>query len=343
MSLDADDLLLFARVIDAGSFSRAAERLRLPKSTVSRRLAALEQRLGEKLMQRSTRSLTLTEFGQGVLEHAQALAGEVDAALALALHRQQRPTGRLRVSMPADLARQTLAPMLARFALGHPEVALELDLSPRRVDLIAEGFDLAVRMGSLPADSQLAARRLARISVGLYAAPAYLALHGEPQLPEALASMHGLMILASNGEPIAWQLHRGEGEQAQQWQGAPFQRSLVNAPDMLLSLACAGVGITAVADHFARPHVASGELRRVLPDWCLPDVDCWAVFPERRLMPLRTRVFLDALAVALAGCEDAGAACGAPTTRPGSRSPPSPPAPSAAARSASGSPHRRPR
>jgi len=302
MSLDADDLLLYARVVDAGSLSRAAERLHLPKSTVSRRLAALEARLGEKLLQRSTRRLTLTEFGAGVLEHARALTAEVDAALALALSRQQRPSGRLRVTMPADFAHQALGPMLSRFALDYPEVQLELDLSPRRVDIIGEGFDLAVRMGELQQDSQLAARRMALVSTGLYASPAYLQEHGEPQLPQALESMRGLMILSRSGEPMPWSLNRGEGEAAEHWTGIPAQRVLVNAPDMLLRFACAGVGITAVGDHFAWQHVQRGELVRVLPGWQLEPAACWAVFPERKLMPLRTRVFLDAMAEALQPC-----------------------------------------
>ncbi len=305
MSLDADDLLLFARVVDSGSFSRAAERLRLPKSSVSRRVAALEVRLGEKLLQRSTRRLTLTEFGTGVLEHARALTAEVDAALSLALSRQQRPTGRLRVTMPADFAHQALGTMLSRFALDYPEVQLELDLSPRRVDVIGEGFDLAVRMGELQQDSQLAARRMALVSTGLYAAPSYLQQYGEPQLPEALASMRGLMILSRSGEPMAWKLSRGADESAEHWSGIPVQRTLVNAPDMLLRFAVAGVGITAVGDHFAYAHVQRGELVRVLPDWALEPAACWAVFPERKLMPLRTRVFLEAMAAALSSCSAA--------------------------------------
>jgi DNA-binding transcriptional LysR family regulator len=305
MSLDADDLLLFARVADAGSFSRAAERVQLPKSTVSRRLAALEERLGEKLLQRSTRRLALTEFGQDVLEHARAVAAEVDSALSLALHRQQRPTGRLRVSMPHDIANAALAPMISEFALNYPEVQLEIDLSPRRVDLIAEGFDLAVRMGELPEDSQLAARRMALFTSGLYAAPSYLAREGVPQLPEALTSMHGLMILSRSGEPLPWSLRRSEGETLQEWRGQPEKRSLINGPDVLLQLACAGVGITAVADHFARDHLARGELQRVLPDWRLAPVACWAVFPERRLMPLRSRLFMEAMAAQLSNCPGA--------------------------------------
>ena len=303
MSLDADDLLLFARVVDSGSFSRAAERLHLPKSTVSRRVAALEIRLGEKLLQRSTRRLTLTEFGTGVLEHARALTAEVDAALSLALSRQQRPTGRLRVSMPADFAHQALGSMLSQFALDYPEVQLELDLSPRRVDLIGEGFDLAVRMGELTQDSQLAARRMALMSTGLYASPSYLQKYGEPQMPEALASMRGLMILSRSGEPMPWVLSRGTDEGADEsWTGIPAQRTLVNAPDMLLRFAVAGVGITAVGDHFAYSYVERGELVHILPNWHLQPAPCWAVFPERKLMPLRTRVFLEAMAAALAPC-----------------------------------------
>ena len=305
MSLEADDLLLFARVMEAGSFSRAAERLHLPKSTVSRRMAALEERLGEKLLQRSTRRLALTEFGQGVLEHARVVASEVDGALALALHRQQRPRGRLKVSMPGDFAQQALPDMLARFVRDNPEVQLELDLSPRRVDLIAEGFDLAIRMGTLPEGSQLAARRLALIGTGLYASPGYLALHGEPQLPEALSSMHGLMILSRHGDAQPWKLRRGEDPTREHWEGLPQLKTLVNAPDMLLRMACADVGITAVGSHFAQPFVDRGELVRVLPDWELPPVPCWAVFPERRLMPLRTRAFLDAMVEVLSRCPKA--------------------------------------
>ncbi|MGM9514929.1 LysR substrate-binding domain-containing protein [Roseateles sp. DB2] len=308
MSLEADDLLLFARVMEAGSFSRAAERLHLPKSTVSRRIAALENRLGEKLLQRSTRRLALTDFGQGVLEHARVVASEVDGALALALHRQQRPRGRLKVSMPGDFAQQALPDMLSRFVRDNPEVQLELDLSPRRVDLIAEGFDLAIRMGALPDDSQLAARRLALIGTGLYASPAYLALHGEPQLPEALSSMHGLMILSRHGDAQPWKLRRAKGADWEHWEGLPQLKTLVNAPDMLLRMACADVGITAVGAHFAQPFVDRGELVRVLPDWELPPVPCWAVFPERRLMPLRTRAFLDAMGDVLSRCPSAAAA-----------------------------------
>jgi len=145
---DANDLLIFARVAAAGSFSRAAEQLGLPKSTVSRRVSLLEERLGERLIQRTTRRLTLTDFGRQLLEHARQVAAEVDAVRALSEFRQARPSGRLRVSMPNDFATLLLTEMLAAFVTLHPAVSLELDLSPRRVDLLGENFDLAIRMGS---------------------------------------------------------------------------------------------------------------------------------------------------------------------------------------------------
>lgn len=306
-SLHADDLLLFARVIEGGSFSRAAERLRLPKSTVSRRIAALERRLGERLLQRTTRKLVITEFGQGVLDHARAIAEEVDGTLALALHRQAMPSGTLRVSAPADFANMVMAEMLGEFVQKYREVTLQLDLTPRRVDLIAENFDLAIRMGLAPDDSQLAARQLAVFSTGLYAAPSYLAAHGEPQTPEVLDALDALMILSRSGDPMPWQLSRTLADGSEQhWAGTPPRRTVANLPDLLMRLACAGAGIVAVGDFMAEDAVRRGALVRVLPEWRLPSATAWAVFPGRRLMPAKTRVFIDALAARLRSCDDAG-------------------------------------
>ena len=333
MSPDADDLLLFARVAESGSFSRAAERVQLPKSTVSRRIAALEKRLGERLLQRTTRKLVITEFGQGVLDHARAMSEEVDAALAFALSRQARPSGRLRVSMPGDFASTALERPLAEFIRDFPEVSLELDLSPRRVDLIGENFDLAIRMGTLPDDSQLAARRLAVFTTGLYAAPSLLREHGEPLAPEALHTMPALMLLSRSGEAVAWELSPREpateggdthangtgngsaptaksskprrGAAAPLHEIVPGQHVRANSPELLIRLARSGAGVVAVADFFAEPYLARGELQRILPAWCLPDAQCWAVFPGRRLMPAKTRAFVDMLAKAMSTCSEA--------------------------------------
>jgi len=247
--------------------------------------------------------LALTEFGQNVLDHARQVATEVDGTLALALHRQALPSGKLRVTMPGDIANLALSDMLASFARSHPAISLEIDLSPRRVDLIAENFDVAIRMGDLPADSQLAARRVAHFTSGLYAAPGYLRTHGDPRTPEVLEQLHGLMILSRAGDPVPWTLqHAGDNVT---WAGAPLSRTLANSPDLLTRMAIAGTGIAAVSDFYVEAHVRRGELQRVLPQWCLQPTAAWAVFPGRRLMPARTRVFIDAVVDALKPCDDA--------------------------------------
>lgn len=297
MNLEANDLLLFARVVEEGSFSRAAERLKLPKSTLSRRITGLEAQLGERLLLRTTRKLAVTDFGHAVLLHAQQLTAEVAATMALAEHRQLEPNGRLRVSMPSDFANEILGQLLADFVRTYPAVNLELDLSARRVDLIGENFDVAIRIGTLTDDATLAARRLATFSVGLYAAPGYLEQRGIPPEPEALMEHDGLCILTRTGEPALWKLTRG----AQSWQGTPPARVSANSPETLIHLARQGLGVGMITDHFASKYVNSGELLQVLGDWELPTVPAWAVFPGRRLMPARTRVFLDALQAEFSG------------------------------------------
>jgi DNA-binding transcriptional LysR family regulator len=302
-----DDLALFVHVVDAGSFTAAAERLGLPKSTLSRRISALEVLLGERLMQRSTRRLVVTEFGHALLEHARQVVAEVDSVMALAQHRQARPSGVLRVSMPGDIAMLALGDALATFVAAHPAVTLELDLSPRRVDLLAESVDLAVRMGDLPDDAHLSARLLARFSGGLYAAPSWLARHGPPEHPSQLlgadCALHALVLAGPGAAARPWALSRRDAGGGQEvWTGLPTRQTRANSPALLMQLACAGVGLTAVADFFAAPHVQAGALAPVLVDWRLPPVAAWAVFPERRLMPAKTRAFLDALALALQPC-----------------------------------------
>ena len=292
---DPNDLLIYARVAEAGSFSRAAERMGLPKSTVSRRITQLEEALGERLMLRTTRRLTLTEFGQQLLEHAQQVAAEVDAVKALSEFRQARPSGRMRVSMPSDFANLLLTDMLAAFITLHPAVSLELDLSPRRVDLLSENFDMAIRMGDLPDDGLLAARRIAEFRGGLYASPSYLAELGDPATPDDLTQHKSLRLLGRNGEPVAWSLSRGNDT----WHGLPPGSATANSPELLIRLAIGGVGIASVPEYFAQPRVRSGELRRVLPDWSPPSHTAWAVFPGRRLMPAKTRAFIDMLQAAM--------------------------------------------
>ena len=289
MDVEPNDLALFARIVESGSFSLAAQRVDLPKSTVSRRIALLEAKLGERLLQRTTRKLTLTEFGASLLEHARKVVEEVEAAGALVQHRQLAPSGRLRVSMPADFAHLGMTQMIAAFIERYPAIVLELDLSPRRVDLVGENFDIAIRMGDLPDDSSLHARRVALERIALYAAPSYIARRGMPQHPDELLN-HDLLCLASrNGGTLSWKLTRGKVV----WERELPARLAANSPDLLARIACAGTGIAASSDLFAEESVEKGELVRVLPEWSMPEVTGWAVFPGRRLMPAKTRAFLD--------------------------------------------------
>ncbi len=299
MNLEPNDLLLFARVVDEGSFSRAAERLGVPKSTVSRRVAALESHLGERLLLRTTRKLTVTEFGQAVLAHARHVVEDVDAAESLAQNRQAEPSGKLRVTMPNDLANMILAPVMTALLERYPKVSLDVDLSARFVDLVAESFDVALRPGTLRDDATLAARRVATFSIGLYAAPSYIARRGTPSEPEALMEHDALRVLNRAGEPMTWVLRRGDAE----WEGVPPGRATANSPEFLMRMALAGCGIAIVNDHFAVRYLTSGELVQILPEWRVPPVDLWAVFPGRRLMPAKTRAFLDVLAEKFSGPE----------------------------------------
>ena len=291
MNLEPNDLVLFARVADEGSFSRAAERLGLPKSTISRRLAALETELGERLLLRTTRKLTVTDFGRAVLDHARHVVDDVAAAASLAQNRQIEPSGRLRVTIPSDFANLLLVSLLTEFVLKYPRIELEIDLSARFVDLIAENFDVAIRMGELHDDASLSARKIVVFTGSPYAAPAYVSKRGAPSEPEALMEHDTLRVLGRTGEPLRWILTRGDAR----WEGIPPGRATVNSPQMLMRMALEGAGIAIVGDHFALPYLQRGELVQVLPDWRSPPVSAWAVFPGRRLMPARTRAFIDAL------------------------------------------------
>lgn len=296
MSLDANDLILFAHIMDAGSFSRAAERTGLPKSTLSRRITALEAKLGERLLTRSTRRLAITEFGERILDHARRLLEETEAASAMAQHRQATPRGVLRVSMPPDFRELDLTPLLLEFAATYPEVRLELDLSPRRVDLLAERFDLAVRAAArLPDDGTLVARKLCDMPNGLYASPAYLKRYGTPASPDDLLDHVGLRLIGGNGEALPWRLTRG----SETWEGLPNGPLAANSPGLQRDLAAHGMGIVALDERFAGNLVAQGLLQRVLPEWCLPTVTLWCVTPGRRLLPARTTAFIDLLRKAL--------------------------------------------
>jgi DNA-binding transcriptional LysR family regulator len=287
-NISADDCLLFVAIVEQESMVRAAEHLAMPKATVSRRLTNLEAALGQRLLLRTTRLLTLTEFGQEFLEHCRRVAEEVAATRDFVRSQEERPRGRLRVSMPGEYAMQNFSRAFATFIEAYPEIQLDLDLTSRRVDLIGERFDLAIRMGTLDSDATLVARKIDEQSFGLYASPIYLALHPAPKRPDDLEHHVALRLLSARGSAIAWKLMRGKAV----WEGVPPGRITLNSLDVIQQLMLDGAGIGALPDRFVAEDVRKKRLVRVLPEWCLPAVPAWAVTPMRRYLPAKTRAFL---------------------------------------------------
>lgn len=287
-NLSADDYILFAAIVEQQSMVRAAEYLAMPKATVSRRLNNLEAALGQRLLIRTTRRLTLTDFGLEFLDHCRRVAEEVAAAQDFVRSQEAKPHGRLRVSMPGDYARHCFSRAIATFIDAFPEIQLDLDLSSRRVDLIGERYDLAIRMGDLSDDATLVARKIDEQHFALYASPIYLALHAAPGSPDELAHHASVRLLSDRGSAVPWKLLNGRDE----WEGVPPGRLTLNSPDMIQQLLLDGAGIAALPCSFAADDVRLGRLVRVLPDWSLPAVPAWAVMPMRRYLPAKTRAFL---------------------------------------------------
>jgi DNA-binding transcriptional LysR family regulator len=199
--------------------------------------------------------------------------------------------------MAPDIVELDMVNLCVEFSVRYPEVRLELDLSPRRVDLIAERFDIALRGAQrLPDDSTLVARKLADFQHGLYASPDYLARHGAPDHPDDLHRHACLLLTAGNGEAAPWVLSRG----AERWQGIPNGPLAANSPRLQRDFAERGAGIAALGDVLAHQFIATGQLRRVLPEWSLPASSLWCLTPGRRLLPTRTTAFIEMLQAMMA-------------------------------------------
>lgn len=281
---------LFVEVARTKSFRRAAEALDMPNSTLSRHIAQLEKAIGLRLLHRSTRKVELTEAGEVYFKRCQSIVQEARVAHESLLDMAERPTGTLRVSMPVDLATGYLAPILADFATAYPLIAFEFDLTPRRVDLQSEPFDLAIRIGPPPtAPATLVARRIAVLPRYLYAAPAYLKKAPPLDHPGDL-SQHVLCIAQGSMRQgdVSRVFNRG-GDTAEVVTATRFA---MNSVGLSRALARQGVGIAALDTELARDDVAAGRLRRVLPEWSLEPVEVHAI-TDTRFLPARTRLFID--------------------------------------------------
>lgn len=281
---------LFVEVARTKSFRRAADALDMPNSTLSRHIAELEKAIGLRLLHRSTRKVELTDAGEVYFKRCQSIVEEARIAHESLLEMAERPSGTLRVSMPVDLATGSLAPVIAGFARTYPLISFEFDLSPRRVDLQAEPFDLAIRIGPPPtAPSMLVARQIGLLRRYLYASPGYLKAARPLKHPQDL-SEHVLCMAqgyARQGE-ATHTFYRGD----EKIEVPISTRFALNSVGLSRSLAREGIGIAVLADDLARDEIEAGRLRRVLQEWSLSPVQVHAI-TETRLLPARTRLFID--------------------------------------------------
>lgn len=288
---DLNDALIFAKVVEHGSFSAAARALRQPKSTVSRRVQELEARLDVQLLHRTTRRLGLTEAGSIFYEHCRAIGLRLEEATHAVASLQARPRGWLRVAASSTVASSWVAPLLGEFHARCPEIQIELALSDQRLDLIAEELDIALYVGDLP-DSSLVARRLARFQTRVYASPDYLRRHGEPRHAAQL-SEHRVLALTTQrrGNGYEWPLHGDGGLER-----IPVRPLLAcNDASLLHGPLLAGQGLLLACAFSMRPYLDSGVVREVLPGWRGPELALHAVFPRGRPLSPKVRAFVDFL------------------------------------------------
>jgi DNA-binding transcriptional LysR family regulator len=284
------EMAVFARVVAMGSLSAAARELSLSPAMVSRRLAALESRLGVRLVNRTTRSLHLTDEGANYYETCARVLGEIEDANAAVSAGRQAPQGTLRVAAPASFGNQYVAPLVPRFAQRYPAVQLALSLSDRNVNVIEEGFDLAIRIGQL-ADSSLAARKLAPNRRVVCASPEYLRRHGTPRTPDDLA---GHNCLIADDFAGTWEYKAPDGKK-----GAVrvTGRYVSTNWEVLRDWAVAGLGVALKSTWDVRRLLEEGSLVSLLPGYNFDTgVAIYAVYPHRRHLPAKTRAFIEFLA-----------------------------------------------
>ncbi|RWP03471.1 MAG: LysR family transcriptional regulator [Mesorhizobium sp.] len=284
-------ILAFVQVVEAGSFTDAGRRLHVTKSAVGKSIAQLEQRLGVRLLNRTTRSLSPTSEGLGYYEACVRALSEIEAAQSLLAARRLVPSGRLRVDVPLAFGRRCVAPVLFDISRQFPDLTIEISFNDRRVDLIEEGIDLAVRMGDLDDSLSLAARRIYAQRSAICAAPSYLEKHGRPRSIEDLAN-HSVIGYGRDSVVRPWTVRHADGHVGK---FVPRARLVLGHGEPMLDAALAGCGIVFLPTWLAADSLKSGGLETVLSDCLVEDIVVHAVWPVTRSLTPKVRVVVDAL------------------------------------------------
>jgi DNA-binding transcriptional LysR family regulator len=284
---------MYVAVVDGGSFAAAAGKLDISRAMVSKQIQKLEEHLGTRLMNRTTRRLSLTETGREFYERSNQIMGDVEEAEQIAGQMTRRAQGVLRVTIPLSYGQHRLAAIIGDYTQAYPQVQLDISLSDRKVDLIDEGFDLAIRIGAMP-QSDLIARKLGGVRSIVCAAPAYLAKHGTPQMPADLGR-HACLGYTLTGTGADWRLEGPEGIVAVAITG-PIR---ADNGDIIRLAALGGAGIAFQPQFIVGDDIAAGRLVRVLPEWQSAELDVYAVYPSRKHLSAKVRTFVDFLVAAL--------------------------------------------
>jgi DNA-binding transcriptional LysR family regulator len=280
----------FVQAVDSGSFAAAAERLRLTRSAVGKSIARLENRLGVRLFHRTTRQLNLTEDGQAYYERCVRALAELDAGSAALNSGKSEPRGRLRVTAPALFGRYCVAPVLLELARDYPDLSIDMSFSDRVVDLVEEGFDMAVRVGTLPDSASLAARRLGAQRMAICAAPSYLEQWGHPADFDDLHA-HRALAYSRAGQVVPWRIrHNGETRELR-----VNSRTCFDDLQVIADAAVAGAGLAWLPCWLVGPHLRAGHLTLVMDSERVLAADIHAVWPKARYLPAKIRVAVDAL------------------------------------------------
>jgi DNA-binding transcriptional LysR family regulator len=286
------EMRTFCAVVDAGSFVKAADLLGVSKAAVSRTVSDLERRLNVRLMQRTTRRLSLTDEGRQFYAQTTGVLAAIEDAEAQLLSRSGVATGVLRINAPVSFGVLHLAPLWSRYLQAHPQVTLDISLSDRVVDMVEEGYDLAIRIARLPS-STLISRRLASTRIALAATPDYLRRAGTPSHPSELAE-HAILAYSQWADGHGWTFHHRQTGLAAQVNIRPILQS--NNGDTCVAAALQGLGVVLQPDFLLQPHLRQGRLVELMPDWQSIDLGIYALYPSRHFAPPKLRAMVQFLA-----------------------------------------------
>ena len=285
-----EELHVFAAVVETGSFTAAAERLDIAKSAVSRRVSALEERLGVELLRRTTRKQNLTDAGQELYERSTRVLSDLEEIESAVSQEHGEVSGLLRVALPLSFGVSQMCAPIARFGEEHPRVRFDLDLNDRRIDLVEEGIDVAVRIGQLP-DSSLVARKLFEVRTVICGSPGYFDTHGTPKTPQDLLQ-HDCLVYGNLADPAKWVCTDQQGKRHR----VDVPRAMTaSSGDFLCAAAKRGMGIAMQPTFIVGEAISRGELVPILTDYQWPVSPAYAIYPATRHLSTRVRKFIDML------------------------------------------------